>query len=454
MSRYGGSSENGKVYLPGAYLPLKFVCAYLLGTLALLFLSPYSSQLSNPAVLVLFLLCALGAFALGYKLSVIQKRSYWPVLKDSGEATPFVKVVIIASSGWFILFSFTSLSNYGASNFGDIVTAALNPGASYYKKFGVYLEQQLTGEVSVPVQIAVITGALYGVLIPVTILYWHRIGLILRMLATFSALSYVAYFVFIGTQKGIGDVLIMTIGAIVAVGGLGGATRARRTPRASRRSRFWIVALSVVLSLGFVVYLANAQGSRIEGTSLAAKFPASPTMVSLFGDSFARGLAAAEFYPINGYIGLSRDLGVPFVFSGGASVPALASYKTQYFGGTDPMTLSYPARAQAITGWPAGQYWSTMYAWLASDLTFPGTIAFMMVFGWFVARMWLGIRYERDPLSLILFCQAVIAIIYIPANNQIMNSRYTALGFVTLLIVYGVWRAFGRRPQLTRSVVS
>jgi|GEM_PF-2730462 len=425
--------------LPGAFLPLKVVTIYLAGTFVLLLMSPYTSQVDNMPLLVLFLSCATGLFALGYKLSIVQRRRYDVYTNGSRDATPFVQSMIIVSSGWFILFSFASLANYGASSIGDIISAALNPSQSYFSKFDVYLEQQLTGQVSLPVQIAVLTGALYGVLIPVTIYYWRSINIALRFLAVFGALSYVAYFVFIGTQKGIGDVLIMSVAALAATVGLD-ATKQRMR----KRLRRGLGVLAILLSLGFVVYLANTQGARIEGTSVAANFEPNPVVTSLFGENFSRGLAVAQFYPTNGYIGLSKDLGVPFVFSEGASVPALASYKVQYLGGVDPLTLSYPVRAEAITGWPAGQYWSTIYAWLASDLTFPGTVLFMGAFGWFTARMWIGIRYERDPLSLVLFCQAAIAVVYIPANNQLMTSRFTALGFLTLLVIYGARRLLGR----------
>ena len=113
------------------------------------------------------------------------------------------------------------------------------------------------------------------------------------------------------------------------------------------------------------------------------------------------------------------------------------------------MELSYPSRTEAVTGWPAGKLWATVYPWLASDLTFPGAAVFMALVGWFMARMWIGARVERDPLSLVLFCQAAIFIAYVPANNQLMTARYTAVGLITLLIIYGARRVVGgSRPRL------
>jgi hypothetical protein len=199
--------------------------------------------------------------------------------------------------------------------------------------------------------------------------------------------------------------------------------------------------------------MANNQGDRLQGLSIEGQFVPDPFVTSLFGEKFSRGLAATSYYPTNGYIGLSKNLGVPFEWAGGlGGAPALASYKTQYFGGTDPMDHSYPARTEAATGWPAGLLWATVYPWLASDLTFPGAALFMSVAGWFMARVWLGARVEGDPLSLILFCQMALFIAYVPANNQLMTSRYTAVGLFTLLGFYMVRTLAGRTGSQFRTL--
>ncbi|WP_166786467.1 hypothetical protein [Cryobacterium sp. TMT2-15-1] len=417
----------------------------------LFLISPYSAQANNLPGMVAFVVSATALFALGYHLSIRQSRRYRMDLGDAREITPLVRGVIVASALWFLLFSIASLEEYGARGLGDIVTAAMNPSASYYAKFNIYIEQQTSGRTSRPIQLAVLTGALYAVLVPVTIYYWRRIGVATRVLTVTAALSYVGYFVFIGTQKGIGDLLVMAIAALAASAI---ALEKGRPSKATTQTRRWLAVVVIVLSVGFVGYLANNQGDRVEGTSVAGQFVPNPLMTSLFGEKFSRGLAVAMFYPTNGYIGLSKNLGVPFVSAGGlGGAPALGSYKTQYLGGENPSERSYPKRTEAATGWPAGQYWATVYPWLASDLTFPGAALFMTIAGWFMARMWLGARIERDPLSLVLFSQMAIFIAYVPANNQLMSARYTAIGFITLLGIYVVRRLVGGKLHSGKSEI-
>ena len=108
----------------------------------------------------------------------------------------------------------------------------------------------------------------------------------------------------------------------------------------------------------------------------------------------------------------------------------------QYVGGKGASESAYPYRTEVRTGWPAGRYWSTIYPWLASDLTFPGTIAFMGVLGWFYARFWYEAAYRRSLLSVLLFCQITLLLFYVPANNQIGVARTSFIAFICLTIAY------------------
>lgn len=453
-------TEVSSLRINQAHLPLKVAMTYLIGTYLVFLVGPYREQADNLSLLTLFVLGASGMFSLGYHLSIMQSRRYQSFGPDNRAVTPAIVAIIIASAAWFFLFSVASLVEYGATSFNDIIYAAMNPSASYFDKFDVYAEQRANGRTNFAIQVSVLTGVLYTSLIPLTVYFWRRLGLLVRILAVAAVISYASYFVFIGTQKGIGDLLVMTIAAlaasVISAQVVPTPVRHKRGTKRAPKTRAWIALVSVGLGIGFVGYMANNQGDRLQGLSVEGQFVPDPFVSSIFGEKFSRGLAVASYYPTNGYIGLSKNLTVPFEWAGGlGGAPALASYKTQYFGGADPLLQSYPARTEVQTGWPAGRLWATIYPWLASDLTFPGAALFMSVAGWFMARMWIGALVERDILSLILFCQMAIFVAYVPANNQLMTSRYTAIGLFTLLLIYAVRRLSGKdRPpiRVTQSV--
>jgi hypothetical protein len=114
---------------------------------------------------------------------------------------------------------------------------------------------------------------------------------------------------------------------------------------------------------------------------------------------------------------------------------AFESYRYQYFGGESNLLLTYPYRTEAVTGWPAGMYWSTAFPWIASDLTFFGVFPFMFLIGMLFARTWVRCLKTLDIISLAILGQILIFIAFLPANNQVLMSRQGFLSVVTLTII-------------------
>src|SRR5690606_18136124 len=125
------------------------------------------------------------------------------------------------------------------------------------------------------------------------------------------------------------------------------------------------------------------------------------TLAHIVGEPWAYGIYALLAYPSHGYAGLSLDLQQEFVFARGAGLsPAFESYRRQYLGGDDNTWLTYPVRTEIATGWPADLVWSTAFPWFASDVTFPGTIALMVLIGFVFARVWINCIISRRPIAL------------------------------------------------------
>ncbi|MFR9776419.1 hypothetical protein ACL02O_10230 [Micromonospora sp. MS34] len=103
-------------------------------------------------------------------------------------------------------------------------------------------------------------------------------------------------------------------------------------------------------------------------------------------------------------------------------------------GNDTPARNRYTARTAALTGWPDGGYWSTIYPWLASDLTYPGALVFMAVVGWFLAKFWREARQGRT-LSLMLLAQLALLLAFVPANNQIGQQSFSLVGFLSLALL-------------------
>jgi len=338
---------------------------------------------------------------------------------------------ITLSAGYLAAFGVASMLSYGAKEPGDILASIAHPGAAYSAKFGIYELQTATGERNSVIQILTILAVLSTPLVPMTIIYWRRLGLGTKLIAGLGVVCYAAFFLFIGTLKGLGDLLVYGLAGIL-VSALGTWHPLRGFGNNKVRAVF-----AGILLIGFVGYMANNQSQRMVVFGIAGKYEPTPVVAALVGDSLGRGLSAVGSYPTQGYLGLAYNLDTPFEWTRGlGSSRAVGSYWDQYIGSSGTSELTYPARTELRTGWPAGMYWATIYPWLASDLTFPGAAIFMGAVGWMFAKFWHQGAFRRSRLSLLLFCQLALLLIYVPANNQIGIGRPSMIAFLSLVAIY------------------
>ena len=413
------------------YAPLTIAVAYLGGTYLLFLLIGQVWAVSNLADLSTFIGATILALCLGYFFKI---RSYGETARapsiTEGEVRSARRWVLM-SSVYFVAFGTASMIAYGATSLPGVVAAITHPGTAYFAKFRVYELQQATGERNLTIQILTILAVLSTPLIPFSVVYWRRLSLAVRGAALFGACVYGMFFLFIGTLKGLGDLLVFGLASHLVM--TRGQWRSARRSTSRRR-----LVMTAVITLGiFVGYMAYNQSDRLALSGGAARFEPNPTVAALTNEQFARGLAVVAFYPTHGYQGLAYNLQTPFTWTAGlGSSRALDGYWVQYFGGQGALQSTYPARTELRTGWPAGRLWATIYPWLASDLTFPGTVVFMGVVGWFMARFWFEAAFLRSRLALLLFCQVMLLIAYVPANNQIGAGRASLIAFLTLSVAY------------------
>lgn len=416
---------------------------WLLGTYGAFLLIGQPSLVADLWALSVYVLCAAGALWLGYWLSA---RRYVNESVAPPETTEKLRSLIRltrASAIYLGLYGLSMLAAYGATGPSDIVTAVLNPGSAYLSKFNVYQQQQAETSNTV-VQIITLASVLYVPVVPLAVIYWKRLYVAVKVMVLVGVGAYVAYYLFIGTTKGLGDLVVFAL--------VGFMVRAVRRPseggvRITRRMLLPVLAVG----LAFGGYMTYTQADRLTSVGgLSGKFAPNPAVEAVLGTNLARGLTVVGFYPTHGYLGLSYNLDTPFEWSemrGGSR--AIDSYLAQYGFGDSMADTTYPARTEIRTGWPQGMYWATAYPWLASDLTFPGVVALMFILGWWWCRLWVEAVYKRSVVALLLFAQLMLFIAYIPANNQIGISRPATIGFVTTTLIYIVakWTSRGhRRP--------
>ncbi|MBQ1030900.1 hypothetical protein ABZ388_29655 [Micromonospora parva] len=421
-----------------AWLPLLLAGGWMLGTFGLFWTGALAQEVPNRGVLWLFVLSATGAFAVGYVAQLFRGNSAPRARTTRSTDILRARRLVLAGGIYYMVFGVALLLEYGATGPGSIIASLQDPAGAYLNKFTVYQQQEDAGRTNPVIQVLTLLGVLGTALVPLLVVYWRRLSSGLRLVGLAGIGVYSVFFLYIGTLKGLGDFVLM-----IAAGLLIASSRNpdRIAQRQKRRRATVLVAVVVVLFCG---YMMSNQADRVDQFGTQDRVRANPTVERIAGEQVATGLAALVIYPTHGYLGLAYNLETPFTWSHGlGSTPAITSYASQYLGIDADQYPAYPVRTEYRTGWPAGMYWATIYPWLASDLTFPGTVLFMALLGWFFARLWREVNLSGGILPILIFVQMCLLVAYIPANNQLGMSRPALIGVVTLLFLY-VWTALTR----------
>ncbi len=285
-------------------------------------------------------------------------------------------------------------------------------------------------------------------------LLWSKVSLLIKLMILAAIAVFQVSFLFIGTMKGIGDTFLFAVagGAILIAKARLNAAFDGISMRSSSSARY-LKLFVVLFASAIFVYMVDNQIKR------AAEFgivysrivgDVSRTFINyLFGSDVAFGIYSVLAYPTHGYFGLSRSLAQPFEFAYGAGLsPAMESYRFQFLGGDNHMLLTFPYRAEIATGWPAGQFWSTAFPWLASDMSFLLVPVFMFLMGLLFARVWITCLQRDSLLAMVALGQIMIFVAYLPANNQVLMQRQ---GFWIVVTLLALWFAGLFRKKRARA---
>lgn len=235
----------------------------------------------------------------------------------------------------------------------------------------------------------------------------------------------------LGTQKGVGDIVIIIVATlwIKAI--------KTNTIKNFRRRAF-------VISFLFIAFFSYMQASRSEQfgrdgvpTGEFRTYDKNNILNNVFGKDVSDGLVNFGAYVSNGYPGLNYSLQMPFKWTHGyGNSRACDEYFSRYLGLSSEFENTYPLRMEREIGWPGLMFWPTAFTWWASDLTWAGVVVLMFLFMRLYCILFKEAYYYSNFLSIALFAYLTIGIIYLPANNQLMQSRANFLSTVILLTIW------------------
>ncbi|MBK9797955.1 MAG: hypothetical protein IPP58_16025 [Holophagaceae bacterium] len=424
---------------------MAIIQVYLWFTVAVFAWGPWDWNNPHPWKIYTFLTLAHVALLLGYLQGLRQT-----VVPYSGalSSKALVNVGIWVS---VLVFIPTNLFRTGTM-LPQVAQGLLNPGAAYDTS---YLLRTSADQAPLAEYLRFLLGPLLALAVPLGIYYWKELSRVQQAGVVFVVLSTVAMFISMGTNKAIADTVII-VPWLIAAGAAG-----KRFNLSKRLLFVWVCILGIGVSSFFLFFRAGSI-SRGEGAGFAVsgvfshidvKADMDHPLVANASLETRVGILGLSFYLTGGYQALAMSLEEPWVPCYGIGNSFFLQRQVERILDRDDLaSRTYPARIEA-RGWDSVGLWSSIYPWLASDVSFPGTLLVVFWIGGLFARLWRDVIDGGNPIAVSLFSQVVIMLFYFPANNQVLQFGEGLSAFVVTLAVWHWTRSQAAKPLLEAGVV-
>lgn len=414
--------------------PVVFFLIYLGFTVFLFAYGPWPYPITEGFLLYGFLAAAHLALLMGYLSAAFGKpRGYFGRWK--------VERVLVLS----LLANLALLWPTTAFRTGrwvpDVRAGISNPGAAYSQSQALRMQ-------GVPIieYIRILAGPLLFLLLPLAIFYRRQLRPRTFWLSVLVICGTVAMFAAMGTNKGIADTLFLVLWLLLA-GHLSGLSRLKR------RHKIMLLASSVLGFGLFFGFFASGMATRSGSGALYGYFTGAQILadqdnflIRNLPSELRVGVLGLTSYLTQGYYGLYLSLKEPFVPMFGVGNSMFLSDQVASIVGVKEITrLPYPMRIEKY-GWDGYRLWSSIYPWIASDVSFPGTILVVFLIGRLFAQSWLDTLRGENPFAVAAFAQFVIMLFYFPANNQVAQSGESLTAFLSVMLCW----VFTRRKYRLR----
>ena len=405
--------------------PIIFFIIYLSVTVILFAYGPWDWPVEDGLKLYIFLSLAHLALFSGYISAAFGRPKKYSGLFSVNRLLYFSIFINL------ILLLPTSLSRSG-SIIPDIGSAINDLGAAYMDSNEMRIE--LGGGVTEYIRI--VFSPIIFLLVPLTLFYWERFGVVAKLLSLLSIFGFLAIYVSIGTNKALADFVLLTLALVVA------RLFSGKTKLGWRRIVLFLSIAVLALSM-FFQFFSSTIASRLKSEEGAFTFSAlnlqadtENGFISFLPIEIKVGAVALITYVTQGYYALYLSLDEPFVPMFGVGNSRFLTHNAEKISGIQDLSLmTYPGRIEK-RGWDSSVQWTTIYPWIASDVSFLGALLIVFLIGRLFAMSWLDTIDGNNPFAIAIFSQLIIILFYFPANNQAMQSGEGFFAFFGLLIFW------------------
>lgn len=431
-------SERRSSFWSDYWLLLLFL-TYLTSTVVIFALGPIPYPVESPWKLYGFLGSAHLALAAGYVAAMrfrAAKRLGLPHRDQVRSWVPSVSTLVFASSvaNIALILPWTLSMTEGSL---DLIGALRDPTEAYLRTY--YVSRDSTNPFTYPMMFL---APLLSLTVPLTLFYWRRLGWLVRSLALAAVAAIMASAVVVGRNKGLADLFLLSL--------VFSCVHLARSSIRWRPKKILLAASAVaVVFFLFLGRFADGGHGRMgehykEGFvySIRQHMDFDNTLLRPFPTSVRPAIGHLYSYLTQGYYGLSLSMQTEFTWTYGfGNSYFLHMVQDRFLGSEHARVNCYPAQVEVAFDYGMYAKWHTIYPWLASDLTYPGALLFLVGLGWLLAVVWREVRTGKNPFSVALLATLSIMIFYFNANNQVLGFPVQFASTTGLLALWWLSRA-------------
>jgi hypothetical protein len=427
-------------------LPINILLTYLIFTVILYVFGPIKYPSTNRTTLLVFLFTVNLFLYFGYKTYLHKQQNSEHGAVNEKLRQKFLKVFKFCVI--FTLFVVLLKLIYLRGSLTNVYNTILNPGAGYNEtqslnntlRFGENLSASLWVRISY--WLSTLLSAFHVMSFPLGIYYYKRLCLKWKLLFISSIGFQVIWSIGTGTQSGLAYFLVYSFPFICrSIYSYGSKLSFRKLVRVLKSQIIFCLLVSGVI-FGVIFYQYTRAADKGLDTNSVSEL-AGP-YADIYESKFTNVLPAnIQFgflmlckYISHGYCGLELAFQLPFEWTFGLGWSLfLQETIGELLLGESIYLRSYLYRSEITNGWKGLTWWSTIFPWLAGDVSFFGIPIIMFFIGRWYAKTWSNLIIYNQPITYVLMGHLTLLLIMIPANNAIGQSMPGLISTITIILL-------------------
>jgi len=416
-------------------IPLKLLAVYIIIGVTLSFWGPIIYQDYEKLPVAAYMAAFLILFTIGYLWGAVTGQESSKQVNMSSKNHLLRKVLFWVKVS-IIIIAFIQFANLIlAITDGTLNLNISKMGEAYVQAYTDY--ERGKGSIRLSFLIQTLTYIPYLVTLILGAFYFKKLPTVYKIFVIFTYISIILLeTIGHGKQKQLGDILVyLMITFLLKIDIMSPVLRKKIFKKLLLLALVGVISLVTVLSFRYAAIHLDASNIN-EKVHALMEYDLAHPVFQIFGGSIGFPLAVFTGYLSQGYYGLSLCMQQPFewtYFVGNSY--SLTVLLQRFFHVPVDFHDTYPYRTSLITGWDDSK-WSTVFTWFAGDFTFFGTLIFFSLVAFLYARVWIEAYRYKNPISIILFSMLTIALLYIPANNQLLHTPGSIIAIFYFIVLW------------------